>query len=757
MSGGALEPHQNENHESTLATAQSGRLRLSVHQLPLNLPLKCIAAGALHCVAVAETGRVYTWGMGSSGELGLGTVVQSANTPNMVRYFRCQPEVADKNRNPDEDGRLLRPCEDVCATQCAAGACHTLVLSSDGKVYACGSGTAVGLGAANSTHPTFSSVMFEQKPKSKLKTNMQGAGGGDGFMPRVASVIAGHHHSIATIRHSGALWVWGAGKDGRLGTGSTSDEPVPRRISLQLPRKVLDDEKADAAEAAELQAYLHQSRSTRALSRSPVGSNSRRGSPNSLLASERAGVGMTSPSTSAPTTSGGPSGSSDIVSVCCGFSHTIALTRGGRVFTWGNGKQGSLGHGNYVNKIMPQLLDVASFAPQRPAPEHTTANGNSDVHGHRESKAQRVPRRRRRAVFVAAGAFISVIAVEGQSPDGTLSPNNVLCGPCGPSSPGSPRAPKRVWNSPCCPMCRCDVYYTGKCVSSYDGGAAIGLSDNGDTAVHSTQWPMANVPQLICLPPGLHINSIACGVSHVVATARHCRRHFERMIGRLVNTETQSSPSSVSNDHQRKTSRDEDKKRSPLVGDVVNDDHSSSTAENRNVVTPRQPRSSTKVRETPPTLVLMLGQVQGNRVRGDPHAVAAAVVRAAEASGKSSGPVSMEQMRKKRRVLYLERVRQDLWGTDALLCFDILKDPYRDEVLDVQVSPSFLIVALPPFLCGPCGCSVGSLCCFDDHQCIGYSVPVHVLFLLFHFCCPFLTCLLSWSLFFRLPCVFVLK
>ena len=35
-----------------------------------------------------------------------------------------------------------------------------------------------------------------------------------------------------------------------------------------------------------------------------------------------------------------------LVQITCGWSHTVALTDGGELYTWGNGDHGKLGHGD---------------------------------------------------------------------------------------------------------------------------------------------------------------------------------------------------------------------------------------------------------------------------------------------------------------------------------------------------------------------------------------------------------------------------
>jgi len=73
-----------------------------------------------------------------------------------------------------------------------------------------------------------------------------------------------------------------------------------------------------------------------------------------------------------------------IVSVTCGWSHSVALDVNGRVFTWGNGDHGKLGHGSGEKMSTPHLVDglshlrvirIASYN------EHTAALVEPPEHG----------------------------------------------------------------------------------------------------------------------------------------------------------------------------------------------------------------------------------------------------------------------------------------------------------------------------------------------------------------------------------------
>ena len=52
-----------------------------------------------------------------------------------------------------------------------------------------------------------------------------------------------------------------------------------------------------------------------------------------------------------------------IISVKCGFKHTICLSSGKKVYAWGNNKYGQLGLNNYENQIIPIPINFNNFLP----------------------------------------------------------------------------------------------------------------------------------------------------------------------------------------------------------------------------------------------------------------------------------------------------------------------------------------------------------------------------------------------------------
>tara|TARA_B100001142_G_scaffold325496_1_gene379190 strand:+ start:133 stop:1521 length:1389 start_codon:yes stop_codon:yes gene_type:complete len=150
-----------------------------------------VAAGAGHTVAVTEGGRLYTWGWGTSGQLGHGDT-RNRLVPTLV--------------GAGAFGRVV---------MAACGGAHTLVVTHDGALWACGEGWygQLGLNDKNERH------VFERVGV--------GAFGG----ARVVAAAAGKDHSAA-VTEDGALWTWGNGYAGQLGHGN------PSALHIFLPKQV---------------------------------------------------------------------------------------------------------------------------------------------------------------------------------------------------------------------------------------------------------------------------------------------------------------------------------------------------------------------------------------------------------------------------------------------------------------------------------------------------------------------------------------
>jgi alpha-tubulin suppressor-like RCC1 family protein len=174
---------------------------------------------------VDANGRVYMWGRGDYGQLGLGPKLLSVNEPTLLDYL-----------------------SDVEIIDIACGTQHSAAVDREGRLYTWGyngsniSDSALGLGPATGVHqmvPALVETLFNDvrcfsindwkytfthknvMPEECISTLLlQGC--------PMASVDCGDKHTIA-LSADGEIWTWGNGANGRLGNGDVIglDYPEP--------------------------------------------------------------------------------------------------------------------------------------------------------------------------------------------------------------------------------------------------------------------------------------------------------------------------------------------------------------------------------------------------------------------------------------------------------------------------------------------------------------------------------------------------
>jgi alpha-tubulin suppressor-like RCC1 family protein len=142
-----------------------------------------VAAGGYQTVAVTACGCLFTWGFGGDGQLGLGKRDQTT-VPTEV------------NMEGKGEGVVMAACSDF----------HTLVVTKDGALWACGRNHRGQLGLND----------FEYR---NFFTNVISNFGGK----KVVAAAVGYSHSAA-VTEDGALWTWGDDDDGQLGHGANGDD-----------------------------------------------------------------------------------------------------------------------------------------------------------------------------------------------------------------------------------------------------------------------------------------------------------------------------------------------------------------------------------------------------------------------------------------------------------------------------------------------------------------------------------------------------
>ncbi len=164
--------------------------------LPAGTKVTAVAAGAGHSLAVTSTGAVLAWGLNLYGGLGNGSTGGSSAVPVNVSL---------------PAGTKV--------TAVAAGALHSLALTSTGAVLAWGFNSDGELGDGATTN---SDVPVQVKLPAGTK---------------VTAIAAGGYYSLA-LTSTGAVLAWGFNTDGELGDGATANSDVPVRVKLPAGTKV---------------------------------------------------------------------------------------------------------------------------------------------------------------------------------------------------------------------------------------------------------------------------------------------------------------------------------------------------------------------------------------------------------------------------------------------------------------------------------------------------------------------------------------
>ncbi|XP_069486625.1 probable E3 ubiquitin-protein ligase HERC6 [Ambystoma mexicanum] len=151
-----------------------------------------LSCGKEHSLAVCSRGRVFAWGAGSQGQLGIGEFKEQCLIP-----------------------KRLEGLSSFSVIQVACGHFHSIALSRDGRVFSWGQNRDGQLGLAKKTDPL---------PNPQPITSLNGV--------PLAQISAGGSHSFA-LCHSGTVFAWGKNSAGQLGfnsVGATKGQFRPHAV-----------------------------------------------------------------------------------------------------------------------------------------------------------------------------------------------------------------------------------------------------------------------------------------------------------------------------------------------------------------------------------------------------------------------------------------------------------------------------------------------------------------------------------------------
>ncbi|KAG7217667.1 hypothetical protein INR49_021356 [Caranx melampygus] len=160
---------------------------------------------------------------------------------------------------------------------------HVVIATADGEVFAWGHNGYSQLGNGTTNHGLTPAL---------VSTNL--------LSKRVTEVACGSHHTIA-LTTDGEVYAWGYNNSGQVGSGSTANQPTPRRVSSCLQNKVVVN----------------------------------------IACGQLCSMAVL-----------------DNGEVACGYAHTLALTDEGFVYAWGANSYGQLGTGNKSNQALPTQINT---------------------------------------------------------------------------------------------------------------------------------------------------------------------------------------------------------------------------------------------------------------------------------------------------------------------------------------------------------------------------------------------------------------
>ncbi|XP_023587336.1 RCC1 and BTB domain-containing protein 2 isoform X3 [Trichechus manatus latirostris] len=196
---------------------------------------------------------------------------------------------------------------------------HIVLATTEGEVFAWGHNAYSQLGNGTTNHGLV---------PCHISTNLSNK--------QVIEVACGSYHSLV-LTSDGEVFAWGYNNSGQVGSGSTANQPIPRRVTGCLQNKVVVNIACGqmcsmaVVDAGEVCVWGYNGNGQLGL-----GSSGNQPTPCRIAALQGIRVQR----------------------VACGYAHTLVLTDEGQVYAWGANSYGQLGTGNKSNQSYPTPVMV---------------------------------------------------------------------------------------------------------------------------------------------------------------------------------------------------------------------------------------------------------------------------------------------------------------------------------------------------------------------------------------------------------------
>ncbi|XP_034282768.1 RCC1 and BTB domain-containing protein 2 isoform X6 [Pantherophis guttatus] len=257
----------------------------------------CVFGSAGNEVLYAtENDEVFALGTNCSGSLGIGDV-QSSIEPRRINIL----------------------CGKKLASLSYGSGPHVVLATTEGEVYAWGHNAYSQLGNGTTSHSYI---------PCQISTNL--------VNKKVIEVACGSHHSMV-LTADGEVYSWGYNNSGQIGSGSTANQPIPRRVTGCLQNKIAINiacgQMCSMAVIENGEVYVWGYNGNGQLG---LGNGGNQPTPCRIAALQ--GI--------------------HVQRIACGYAHTLVLTDEGHIYAWGANSYGQLGTGNRSNQLHPVLVTI---------------------------------------------------------------------------------------------------------------------------------------------------------------------------------------------------------------------------------------------------------------------------------------------------------------------------------------------------------------------------------------------------------------